>query len=138
MDKAFGGQSRRRKPAINVTPLIDVMFLLIIFFMVSSTFREQLGIQIDLPHAETAAQQERPPHEIAVRADGSYFLGQRLVTVEELRQGLSALLQEDPQTSFVLRADERAAFQQVLTAIDIARAVGGNRLVIPSRPLEQP
>ena len=74
MDGAFGARKSRKKPAINITPLIDVMFLLIIFFMVSSTFREQLGIDISLPLAETATEQERSPYEIAVRADGTLYL----------------------------------------------------------------
>ena len=133
METAFGGRRHRRRPSINITPLIDVMFLLIIFFMVSSTFREQLGIDIALPQAETTSQQERPPHEISVSEEGAYFLGPREVSLSELREGLAALLAEDPETSFVLSADEQANFQQVVAAIDIARAVGGHRLVISAR-----
>ena len=68
MDGAFNTRRRKRRPAITITPLIDVVFLLLIFFMVSTTFGEPAAIDITLPAAETGADQERPPYEIAVTA----------------------------------------------------------------------
>ena len=59
MSGPFGTNPPRRRPLINITPLIDVMFLLLIFFMVSSTFRSEFGIDVALPTAQTAAAQER-------------------------------------------------------------------------------
>ena len=76
MHGPFGSWRRKRRPNINITPLIDVMFLLLIFFMVSSTFRERLGIDIALPEAQSAREQELEPHEITVGPEGELFFGE--------------------------------------------------------------
>ena len=132
MQGPFGIWRRRRRPNINITPLIDVMFLLLIFFMVSSTFRERLGIDITLPESETATEQETGRHEISVGRDGRLFFDGARVTRVELRGGLVELLAREPAAEIVLRADKDAAFQHVVAAMDIARDVGGAKLVIPT------
>lgn len=132
MEGPFGIR-RRNRPAINITPLIDVMFLLLIFFMVSSTFREYLGIDIALPRAATATEHAKTPWEISVKADGTVYFAGRPATRRELRAELAALLEDDPEASLVLRADEGTPFQDVITVIDIVRDVGGARLIIPTR-----
>lgn len=132
MNSAFRGRPRRR-PTINITSLIDVMFLLLIFFMVSSTFREHLGIDVTLPHAETAVERKLEPHEITVTAKGDFFFGQQLVDEAGLEESILALLRENPEAVFVLRADENAGFGRVVRAIDIARDAGGAKLIIPTR-----
>ncbi len=130
----FGVERRRRKPVINITSLIDVMFILLIFLMVTTTFRKHVGIDVSLPSAENAVQQEASPHEIVVTKEGEFFLGDRPVDAEELKMALGDLLKAEPEASLVLRADEQADFGAVVRAIDIARAIGGSRLVIPTRP----
>ncbi|MDP7640000.1 MAG: biopolymer transporter ExbD [Candidatus Hydrogenedentes bacterium] len=132
MDGAFNTSRDKRRPTINITSLIDVMFLLLIFFMVSSTFKEELGIDISLPEAESAASQEMAPHDITVDGDGNFFFAQRSVDDQGLRESLTALLAEESDALLVLRADRAANFGRVARAIDIARAVGGERLVIPT------
>lgn len=132
MNSAFRGRGRRR-PTINITSLIDVMFLLLIFFMVSSTFREHLGINVTLPHAETAIEQEIEPHEITVTEKGDFFFGQQRVDEAGLEESILELLRDNPDSVFVLRADENAEFGRVVRAIDIARNAGGARLIIPTR-----
>lgn len=133
MSGAFNAKRSRRRPTINITSLIDVMFLLLIFFMVSSTFREQFGIEVTLPEAETAERRESEPHELVVARDGSFYFGQQAVDAEQLRTALMDLLGADPDAPIVLRADEGADFGSVVAAIDIARAAGGRQLVLPTR-----
>ncbi|MBN2307392.1 MAG: biopolymer transporter ExbD [Candidatus Hydrogenedentes bacterium] len=133
MTAPFNARRHRRRPSINVTSLIDVMFLLLIFFMVSSTFREQFGVDVDLPAAETAARTETTTREIVVSADGTMYFGHEPVDEAGLRLAITALLKEDPEGSLVLKADEKADFGVVIRAIDIARDVGGTRLIIPTR-----
>lgn len=132
MHGPFGSWRRKRRPNINITPLIDVMFLLLIFFMVSSTFRERLGIDIALPEAQSAREQELEPHEITVGPEGELFFGKRRVNQTELRSSLVELLAREPDAKLVLRADKQAAFQHVVSAMDIAREVGGRQLIIPT------
>ena len=136
MSGAFNTKRPRRRPAINITSLIDVMFLLLIFFMVSSTFREQFGIDVTLPEAETAERQEFEPHELVVARDGQFHLGRQVVNEDQLRAALLEILRDDPDAKIVLRADEGADFGSVLAAIDIARAAGGKQLILPTRPAQ--
>lgn len=136
MAGAFNSPQHKRKPSINVTPLIDVMFLLLIFFMVSSTFREDLAIDITLPQAESAAIQDITAKEIVVdRAGVAYFEG-RAVSEQELREALAAVLADDPGAALVLRADGQADFGRVLRVIDIARDLKVENLIIPTDLLE--
>jgi len=137
MDTAFGRRRHKRRPVINITSLIDVMFILLIFLMVTTTFREHVGIDITLPHADTATEQELTPHEITVDASGEVYLGGKRVDADGLRAALVELIAADPEATLVLRADERADWGRVLLALDITRDVGGNRLVIPTQ-LPQP
>lgn len=132
MSGAFDSPRQKRRPSINIAPLIDVMLLLLIFFMVSSTFKESLGIDITLPEAEHAAEQDLSSHEIVVDREGKLYFGERAVDEEGLRAALVELIAATPDAVFVLRADAEADFGRVVRAIDIVRDVGGERLVIPT------
>lgn len=126
-------QRRHRRVAINITSLIDVMFLLVIFLTVSTTFRHRFGVDLVLPEAETATLHNMSPHEITVDAAGDFYFGQQRLDDEGLRAAIAALLQQKPETVLVLRADEKADFGRALRAIDIVRQVGGAKLVVPTR-----
>lgn len=104
--------------------------------MISSTFKEHLGIDIVLPQAESAENLDITSHEIVVDRGGQFYIGQQKVDEDGLAVMLSGLLEEDSGTTFVLRADQEADFGRVLRAIDIARKVGGERLIIPTDLLE--
>lgn len=134
MQPAFGGRRQRRKPYVNITSLIDVMFILLIFLMVTTTFREHLGLQITLPKVANAENQEMTPHEITVTESGEFFFGEQRVNEQGLRNSLKALIKNEPGATLVLRADQKADFGAVIRAIDIAREIGGERLIIPTRP----
>jgi biopolymer transport protein ExbD len=133
----FGVTRHRRRPTINITSLIDVMFLLLIFFMVSSTFKQDAAIDITLPQAESATQQELTSHEITVDAEGQAYLSGQPVNEEQLRTELHAILEADPEAPLVLRADDGADFGKVLRVIDIARSLEASNLVIPTVPLQK-
>jgi len=132
MSQPFGMKRHRRRPHINLTSLIDVMFLLLIFFMVSSTFRHGYGLEVDLPQAETAAEAQITPEEIVIDKRGNFYFAGNLVDEIGLRDAIVALLEKDPGATLILRADEAADFGRAITAIDITRSVGGSRLIIPT------
>ena len=137
MAGVFNSPQHKRKPSVNVTPLIDVLFLLLIFFMVSSTFREDLAIDITLPAAESAVNQDLTAKEIAVDRAGVVYFEGRTVSEQELRQALRTVLEDDPRATLVLRADDRADFGRVLRVIDIARDLNVQNLIIPTDLLEE-
>ncbi|SFX08509.1 ExbD/TolR family protein [Marinospirillum alkaliphilum] len=132
-------QFRRQAPEavqINMTPLIDVVFLLLIFFMVTTSFAErQLSLQ--LPPAETATVQRDPVSQLQVLtlyADGRLLLDeQELQDVAALENALQALLQDNPELDLVIRAEADASHRQVVAALDLARRLGIERVRIATR-----
>ena len=133
MRPAFGGDRPRRKPHINITSLIDVMFILLIFVLVTTTFREHLGVVIELPRVGGAEPREMGPRELIVTESGQMYLGERRVNEQELRAALVDLFAAEPDATLVLRADSNADFGDVIRAIDISSRIGGQRFIIPTR-----
>lgn len=136
MSNAFHRPTRRRKPTINLTSLIDVMFLLVIFLTVSTTFRDQLGIDVTLPGADTAEiTRMEQDVELVVTAEGAYFFAGTPLDDAGLRETLTEWAAREDAPAIVLRADDAAAFGRVVRVLDIAREVGGTDLVIPTQPV---
>jgi biopolymer transport protein ExbD len=123
---------RHRSPELNITPLIDVVFLLLIFFMVSTTFDRFSEIRIELPEAN-AERQEREPVSIDITIDraGRYYVNQRQVvdtTLGTLRQALEKALDGRSGMPVVISADGQAPHQSVITAMDASSRVGLSRI----------
>lgn len=134
---------RREEPEINLTPLIDVVFLMLIFFMVSTTFLHEADLQISLPQAaeEPVPTADRPV-EITINQQGSVFIdGRPLVNAQAdtLARGLrNAIGERDPgQVRVVIRADARSEHQHVVTALDAAGRVGLRQVGIATVPGEE-
>jgi biopolymer transport protein ExbD len=122
---------------IDIAPLIDVVFILLIFFMVSTTFNHEAEIEIKLPASVAQEPTDMPDNliEISINAQGDYFLnGQTLVNQQTatLHRALTGLLPTTLEArqnfSVRLNADGRAPHQAVVTAMDVARRVGVHRL----------
>lgn len=127
--------SRREAPDINLTPLIDVVFLLLIFFMVSTTFRKESDIRIDLPEAsqQQSSETQQTPLEVTVDAAGGYRVnGQPLANNQSqtLKQALAAAANNDRDQTFIIRADANTPHQAVVTVMDVAGQMGFRRLAI--------
>lgn len=129
------------EPSINLTPLIDVVFLLLIFFMVTTTFTRETRLQVNLPEAEAetlSTQSERL--EIVVSRDGSFALnGQALVNgrVETLLRGLALESDGNLDLPVIIVADSQASHQSVVTAMDAIGQAGFARLSIATQRSEQ-
>ena len=123
--------------SINLTPLIDVVFLLLIFFMVSTTFTKETQLSVDLPEAEADPAIERPEQlVILIAADGSYAVnGQNLVnqSVDTLVRALEKTAGGDSKRPLVISADAKAPHQFVVRAMDAAGRLGFVNLSISTR-----
>lgn len=123
--------------SINLTPLIDVVFLLLIFFMVSTTFTRETRLDVNLPEADGApAQDAEQVIEISVSQSGSYAIdGRTLVNAElsTLMQGLEEVSRGDRTAALILIADADATHQSVVTAMDAIGQSGFSRLSIATR-----
>ncbi len=126
----FHPQRRRQRAIINITSLIDVMFLLLIFLMVSSTFKDQPAINLVLPRAVTAEEAPLTPSIVFLTADGQLYLDQRSMTEEELGVELRRLQAGTGDDRIILRADARAAHGDVVRLIDLVKDSGFTRVSI--------
>jgi biopolymer transport protein ExbD len=119
---------------VDITPLIDVVFLLLIFFMVSTTFEKQARLKIALPEASTQAQtQDAQPVVIGIDAMGRYHINDRQLVnsqKETLKLALQKTVGDNKEASLVLRADARTPHQAVVNAMDVAAQLGLTRLSI--------
>jgi len=127
---------RRQEPDINLTPLIDVVFLLLIFFMVSTTFRKETELNIDLPEADqapTATEEDKGKLEIGIDEQGQYFINGKALS-DKRRETLQAALMEavgdDRELPLVISADAETPHQAVVTAMDVAGKIGIKQLAI--------
>ena len=134
---------RREDPEVNLTPLIDVVFLMLIFFMVSTTFVEEANIQVSLPAASAQpAARAAEPIEVTVNQQGTYFLDNEPLRdnrEETLRQALRQRLKggDASERQLVIRADERTEHLHIVTALDAAGRAGIHRVAIATIPSGQ-
>ncbi len=125
---------QRRSVDVNLTPLIDVVFLLLIFFMVTTTFNRQSELKIELPEAAAAIEPESvEPIELVIDAKGRYFVNeQELVNTqpETVQAALQEAMKDHEEASLIIRADAQTPHQSVVTAMDAAAKLGLTRLSI--------
>ena len=119
----------RAEPEVNLTSLIDVVFLLLIFFMVSTTFVKQSKISIRLPEAESASIVEENPLQldIMITEQGTYLInGRELINSrpETIRNALQKLSGGNTNLPLTISADANARHQHVVTAMDVAGKLG--------------
>ena len=125
----------RPEPDVNLTPLIDVVFLLLIFFMVSTSFVKQSQITIRLPEAESTAMVEEPPEQIdiMITEQGTYLVnGRELINNRPatIRNALQRVSAGNTSLPLTISADANARHQHVVTAMDVAGRLGFVRISI--------
>ena len=129
----FRPQKKGRGLILNITSLIDVMFLLVIFFTVTSTFRNQPAINLVLPRSATATETVDTPTIIYLTADGRIFLNDAPVAANELGVILERMHAGTGEDRMVLRADENAAHGAVVELIDTIKQSGFTRVSLSAR-----
>ncbi|MDH5784909.1 MAG: biopolymer transporter ExbD [Chromatiales bacterium] len=119
---------RREEPDVNLTPLIDVVFLLLIFFMVSTTFERETEITIELPEASGKQVDVVPAKiDITIDAKGRYFINEIEVInteIETLKKAISKAAGKEKKPRVLLSADKDTPHQAVIRAMDAARQLG--------------
>ena len=120
--------------AINIAPLVDVVFLLVIFFAVSTTFLETSGLKLELPSSSSTA--EREPRELTVLldADGTLSFEGEVIEHAQLGGKLQEALGETEHKLVVLRADRGARHGDVVTLMDTIRDAGADAMTIAAQP----
>lgn len=126
---------RRIYPQVNITSLIDVVLLLLIFFMISTTFVTQPGIRVNLPKARSKTKDiAQEINTVIITADNTIFINrQKIHDVEEFRKVLLELRKEYKGDLIVIKADENVAHGLVVGVMDIAKTSGFSRIAIATR-----
>jgi biopolymer transport protein ExbD len=134
-------QVRRELPALNLTPLIDIVFLLLIFFMVTTSFSRETRLLVSLPEASGSAENAAESIEVLVDREGGYAInGRRLVNaeVDSLVRGLELESGGDVSLLVVLVADAEVQHQSVVSAMEAIGRAGFASLSIATRePIEK-
>ena len=134
-------RQRLDEVSVNLTPLIDVVFLLLIFFMVSTTFTKETHLSIDLPEAQGEASADVPEQiEILIDEAGNYRLNARQLAdnrMATLRHAIRQFAQGDTSLPLVITADARTPHQAVVRAMDAAGQMGFVHLSITTRQPRQ-
>ena len=129
------------EPEVNLTPLIDVVFLLLIFFMVSTTFEHQSRIQIELPEATASPEElEEESLEIVIDAQGRYFIGEEQVVNTELKtlkSAISKAVGDRGTVPVTIRADASTPHQAVITALDATSQLGLTQISLATSRIEE-
>ena len=129
-------QKTRKRIIINITSLIDVLFLLLIFFIVSSTFLEQPGMKLDLPKTSHTEAVRMEGYTLFILTDGSLFLNEEEVAMDDLADRLDDIAPHLGDRGLILKADETVRYGLVVEIMDYVKQAGIEKLVVASTPKE--
>ncbi|MEA1997665.1 MAG: biopolymer transporter ExbD [Gemmatimonadota bacterium] len=126
---------QRRKPTINIVSLVDVVFLLLIFFSVSSTFMDQPALKIDLPEAsaEPPETDEQDPMTVYLTGEGELYFGDRPVRLDDLPELIKKGISRKHSTRLEIKADRGVIHGRVIEVMDIARQNGIEIVTVATR-----
>jgi biopolymer transport protein ExbD len=117
---------------VNVTPLLDIVFIMLIFFIVTATFIKEPGVEVTRPEAVTAEEQRLVSILIAIDADNSIWINRDEVPLEGVRSRLERLRRENPRGSAVIQADGSADTEYLVRVLEQIRAAGVDEVVAVS------
>jgi len=123
----------RNGAAVNVTPLIDMVFILLIFFVVNSSFVKEPGVEVERPVARTTERQDQAGILIAVTREKEIWIDQQRVDVRAVRGHVERLRAEAPETTALILADKTAELGLVMQVLDQARLAGIRHVAVGAK-----
>jgi biopolymer transport protein ExbD len=115
---------------INLTPMLDVVFIMLIFFIVTATFIKEAGIDVDRPLAKTAGEQRGASILIAISAGNDVWIDRRKVKPEAVKPAVERLLAENPEGEVVIQADAESQAEALLEVMAAVREAGANNIAL--------
>ncbi|MBS1271855.1 MAG: hypothetical protein MAGBODY4_00987 [Candidatus Marinimicrobia bacterium] len=122
--------NKKKMTAFSAISLTDIVLLLLIFFMLTSSYVVQPGIKVKLPKAATGQQADEQRIFLTVTNNDQIFLNQKLINRENLGQNLKRILDEHPERLVIIRADKDLSLDKTIGIIDIAKLAGAERFMI--------
>ena len=133
-------KTRRADPRVDITPLIDVVLLLVIFFMLTTTFIGAPAIKVNLPTSSAKEiSKEQKEVKITITKDGKLYVDRRTggsgdpISLKELGKFLNKVARENRDTMVIVRADENTTHGNVVAVMDLAKKAGLNKLAIATK-----
>ena len=126
----FSDDQSRRRVSLDISPLLDVVFLLLIFFLVTTRFMPDASMDLELPESTTATQSEVAATVVTVGEDGGVQIDGDSVSMQELERTIAALLPEERE-KITVRADARVDYGVIVRIIDALRNAGVDALSLP-------
>jgi len=123
-------EKKKKSQGINITSLIDVMFILLIFFMVSSSFIEQPGMKLELPAIKSQEVARIENLVMFVSKDGKIMIGEKSVAMDSLVVEIEKLVPEMKEKTLILKADKSTKHGLIVQIMDIAKRSGLQKIVI--------
>ena len=121
---------------INLAPLLDIVFIMLIFFVVTTSFVKESGIEINRPTAQTAEKRERGHILIAIAPNGEIWIDKRPVDIRSVRAVVERLTAENPEGSVIVQGDRDAQIGLLVEVMDQVRKGGVSNVSIAATPLE--
>ena len=118
----------------NITPMLDVVFILLIFFIVTANFIKEPGLEINRPDSETSEITENAAILIAIGAAGEIYMDGRRIDVRQVKANVIRLIAENPQGSVVIQADVKSTAEKIVAGMDEVREAGVVAISIASEP----
>jgi biopolymer transport protein ExbD len=129
----IGGQEEESE--INLTPMLDVVFIMLIFFIVTASFIKEAGIDVNRPDAATAFKQEDAAILIAISGNDEIWIDRREVDPRAVRGNIERLHAENPKGSIVIQADEESTNEMLVIVMEAAKHAGVSNIAIASEEL---
>jgi len=118
---------------INLTPMLDVVFIMLIFFVVTATFTKEAGIDVNAPQANTPEIPNSPGILIAISAGDEIWINDRMVDPRAIRANIERLHAENPKGGIVIQADKKSTNDTLVKVMDAARQVGVYDIALAAR-----
>ena len=115
---------------IDITPMLDVVFIMLIFFIVTTSFVKESGIEVSRPSAQTSKKQQKASIIVGIRANGEIWIGKRKVDLSALRANIERLHAESPEGTVVVTADKRSETGLLVSVMDQIKLAGVEKISI--------
>ncbi|HCA77068.1 MAG: biopolymer transporter ExbD [Pseudomonadota bacterium] len=124
MRQHFQNLVDEEEATIDMTPMLDVVFIMLIFFIVTASFVKEAGIDVNRPEAATAVKKDRANILVAISDTGEIWINKRRVDARAVQANIERLHAENPQGTVVIQADKQATTETLIKVMDASRAAG--------------
>ncbi|MFW8590579.1 ExbD/TolR family protein [Glaciecola sp. 2405UD65-10] len=124
MKQHFQNLMDEEEANIDMTPMLDVVFIMLIFFIVTASFVKESGIDVNRPEASTAVTKDKTSILVAISEKNEIWINKRRVDVRAVQANIERLIAENPQGGVVIQADNKSTTEMLMKVLDATRAAG--------------